>query len=151
MTDANLADAEALRLVSVRYASGVDRGDVHAFLNAFHGEATLSFEDVERDDKSYELRGRDELTQVIRVIARRYARTFHFLGQASYEISDLKATGEVYCIAHHRRHNGDTYVMYIRYVDQYRREPSDGWRIASRRVVLDWTETRIQQSEVTSE
>ena len=54
---------------------------------------------------------------------KRYPKTFHLLGQSTYDIGDGEATGEVYCIAHHLTpddHGGTDYVMFIRYEDTYR-------------------------------
>jgi hypothetical protein len=75
----------------------------------------------------------------------RYDRTFHFLGQSTYDIGDSEATGEVYCIAHHLtpdQHGGTNYVMYIRYEDTYRPDAEGAWKFARRRLRVDWTETR---------
>ena len=93
------------------------------------------------------VRGRDELADVITMIAR-YDKTFHMLGNARYDIADDTATGEVYCIAHHLAANPSRedgaptdHVMYIRYRDDYGRD-DHGWRIVERRVLVDWRETR---------
>jgi hypothetical protein len=75
----------------------------------------------------------------------RYAKTFHVLGQSTYDIGDGEATGEVYCIAHHLtpdQHGGTNYVMYIRYQDVYRPDVDGRWKFARRALRVDWTETR---------
>ena len=82
-----------------------------------------------------------KIPELIRV----YAKTFHFVGNSAYDIADGRATGEVYCLAHHLtpdRHGGTNYVMYIRYQDRYHPGPDGVWKIADRRVLIDWTEVR---------
>jgi hypothetical protein len=79
------------------------------------------------------------------MLRKRYARTFHFLGQCIYEIGDGEAQGEVYCQAHHLtvyRHGGTDYVMHMRYEDAYRHDERGAWKIAERVAFIDWTETR---------
>jgi SnoaL-like domain len=81
---------------------------------------------------------------------KRYPKTYHVLGQSTYEIDGDVATGEVYCMAHHLTPDpgadppaGTNYVMFIRYDDEYRAGADGEWRIADRRVLIDWTETRV--------
>jgi hypothetical protein len=142
-------DRAALRELAERYAAGVDRRDTELFLSAFDPEQgrLFVFDPSESPEPRGTRRGRDELADVITAIAR-YDRTFHMLGNARYDIADDTATGEVYCIAHHLAaspsHEGGAptdHVMYIRYRDDYGRDPH-GWRIVERRVLVDWRETR---------
>jgi hypothetical protein len=84
-------------------------------------------------------------TSTRRSPTKRYTRTFHFVGQSSYEIGDDEATGEVYCLAHHLtpdRNGGTSYVMHMRYLDTYRRDGGGSWKFADRTAYVDWTETR---------
>lgn len=153
MTDAagaldELLTRAALRGVAERYAQGVDRRDRDTFLSAFHPDATLRVRGASgTEDSSSEMRGHEKIGRVTDVIAR-YPKTYHVLGQSTYEIDGESAAGEVYCIAHHLtpdRHGGTNYVMYIRYDDRYRRDEG-AWRIESRRVIVDWTELRAANS-----
>jgi hypothetical protein len=69
----------------------------------------------------------------------------HMLGQSMYEQDGDRATGEVYCLAHHldpALNGPSNYVMYMRYEDRYRRVDGQ-WRIETRRVNIDWTDRRI--------
>src|SRR5947209_7068456 len=96
-----IADQLALRSLAEKYASGVDRRDRDTFLAAFHPDGLL----VQLDQKDPLLviatrRGHDELGDVTELIAR-YDTTFHFIGNTRYEIDGDRATGEVYCLAHH--------------------------------------------------
>lgn len=84
--------------------------------------------------------GRAVLTEVPALLGR-YARTFHHLGQARYDVHGDVATGEVYCTARHVTTDDppEVHVMHIRYADRYRRV--DGrWGIEDRRVLVDWSE-----------
>jgi hypothetical protein len=136
--------AEHLRNLSGCYASGVDRRDTQLFLAAFAGDATLTIETVDRAAEPAVLRGHDELALVVERI-RRYDTTFHQLGQHTFAaVGDGAARGEVYCVAHHWRNKAgrrEHKIMYIRYVDEYRRDGDNGWRIAARTVRIDATET----------
>jgi hypothetical protein len=88
--------------------------------------------------------GHDEIGPIIEFI-KTYPKTMHMLGQSTYEHDGDRATGEVYCLAHHLdpAFNGPSnYVMYIRYDDRYRRVDGE-WRIEKRRVNVEWTDRRI--------
>ena len=139
---------EALRSLSFRYASGVDRRDLDLFLGSFHHDATLT---VVRATGGTEpprpMRGHAEIGRVIERIGI-YRQTFHFLGQSAYALTAEGASGDVTCIGHHLWHDGGEldHVMYIRYADGYRIGDDDRWRIAARTVVVDWSETRAVES-----
>lgn len=139
-----------LRSLSVAYATGVDRRDRGRFLSAFHPDASLAVvSDGDPDDRRRVLRGHAELARVVDLIAR-FPKTFHLLGQASYEVGGGDAEGEVYCTAHHldpTAGGGATMVMYIRYLDRYRTDDEGAWRIAERRVVVDWQATYAHRPE----
>ena len=111
---------------------------------AFHPDAVLTIHAIgDPDTVTGTRRGHDELGEITTLIAR-YAQTYHFVGNARYELDGDRATGEVYGMAHHLtpdRHGGTDYVMLMRYLDTYRRR--DGtWGIAERRALTDWTEVR---------
>ena len=137
-------DQLALRGIAERYAAGVDRRDRDLFLSAFHADGRLVLLDHADPTQVFATRrGHDELGAVTELIAR-YDKTFHLIGNARYDVDGDRATGEVYCVAHHLtrdRHGGTDYVMMIRYLDSYSRR--DGhWGIDERRLVTDWTELR---------
>lgn len=146
--DDRVGDELALRRLAGLYAGGADRGDGEAFAGVFLPGARLRvyrLPDLERP--STDLTGHDALARVPGSLADRYDRTFHFLGQSTYEIGDGEATGEVYCLAHHLSIDGDgdggtSYVMHMRYLDDYQRDDAGEWKIAERTAHVDWTETR---------
>jgi hypothetical protein len=144
---ADLSTIAALRGLSERYARAVDRRDGAAFAEVFVAEGRIQvFSPEDSPTPIGETAGNAALAGVPDAVGSRYFKTQHFLGQSTYEVSGAVATGEVYCMAHHlsplpRGGNAD-YVMFIRYADRYSRGEDGGWRIAERRVLVDWTETR---------
>jgi ketosteroid isomerase-like protein len=141
---------QELRALAEAYARTVDRRDVEGFVALFDSNAVNSVHDA--DGESRVIRGSEELARIPELI-QMFPKTFHFLGQSTYDIGDGEATGEVYCIAHHLTPPAaddqptNDYVMFIRYADDYRPDPEGRWRFAHRRLVTEWTETRaIDQS-----
>jgi len=146
---AGIVTRAALRNLAERYAQGVDRRDRDTFLSAFHPDATLAVHHPsEMEEGVNVMQGHEQIGRVPEFI-QVYPKTYHVLGQSTYEIDGDAATGETYCVAHHLtpdRHGGTNYVMYIRYADTYRREGGE-WRIATRRVNVDWTDQRAANPE----
>lgn len=147
--DAEAADRLAIRDLAYRYAAGVDRRDRNVFLSAFHPEATLTVvrNDPDGVEQVFVRTGHDELGTIPELIAR-YAKTFHFVGNHHCVLNGEEATGEVYCTAHHLNSDlggGTDHIMLIRYQDTYRRDRDGQWLIASRRLVVDWTEDHTAQ------
>jgi 3-phenylpropionate/cinnamic acid dioxygenase small subunit len=136
------ADPE-LRELAVRYATACDRRDTAAFAAVFTEDGRLRvFQSADAPAPRTDVAGREQLAGIPGLLER-FHRTLHFVGNTSYRVEGDEAEGEVYCIAHHVRLHGGAasdHVMFIRYQDRYRRAGS--WRIADRRVLVDWTETR---------
>jgi hypothetical protein len=143
MISSNEEVRNVLCALSARYAVGVDRRRADIFLESFHPDATLTVYGPTAEP-THRMRGHEEIGRVIDLIAV-YPKTYHLVGQCLYDIGAELATGEVYCMAHHFRSDGQqdqNYVMYIRYQDEYHLNADGAWRIASRGVHVDWTETR---------
>ena len=134
-----------LRSLAEQYASAVDQRDAESFLAIFHTDATLEVHgNPDSDEPTSTMRGHQELAAVTKRIAR-YPRTFHMLGQSTYETGPDAARGEVYCVANHfdvSQSEPRNHVMFIRYDDRYELRDEGGWKIATRRVLVQWTETR---------
>jgi hypothetical protein len=140
-----------LRSLAEQYARGVDRrDDVEAFVALFLPDAVITIHDPSESTEPRQLQGAERLARIPESI-KRYPKTFHMLGQSTYDIGDGEATGEVYCIAHHltpgaHAHSegagGTDHVMFIRYEDTYRTDGDGAWKFAERRLRVDWTETR---------
>ena len=158
MTDrlSEAVDRLAIQDLAYRYAAGVDRRDRSLFLSAFHPDATLTV--VRADpggvERVFVRTGHDELGTIPELITR-YAKTFHFVGNHHCVLhGEDEASGEVYCTAHHLDSDlggGTDHIMLIRYQDTYRRGSDGQWLIASRRLVVDWTERHAAQPTTTNE
>jgi len=133
--------ADALRDLSVRYASAVDRRDGDALAALFSPDAVLTVVPGPDSSRSEtQMVGRPEIRELPGQVAA-FRRTFHLLGQSHYDVHGSTASGEVYCVAHHLGEDSN-YVMYIRYQDRYSQSGDEEWRIDQRRVQIDWTERR---------
>jgi ketosteroid isomerase-like protein len=136
----------ALRRLVDGYARAVDRGDVDGFVELFEPDAVLQvFYRGEGEGPPTESRGHARIGEIPTRVQTRYDRTFHFVGNHLCDVHGDEATGEAYCLAHHLTRGpqgGTDYVMHIRYQDVYRRRPGEAWRIAHRKVLVDWTELR---------
>ncbi len=132
-------DLVALRHLVDRYADAVDRRDAGALRELFTDEAVLR---VQADDGPVESeRSGDGIVGIVDAVAR-YERTLHHVGGCVFEPDGSGATGRVTCLAHHYERTGSgpvDLVMMIHYHDRYSSGP-DGWRIAERRVAIEWTE-----------
>jgi hypothetical protein len=73
----------------------------------------------------------------------------HLMGNHDVTLDGDRATGVVYCVAHHLSLHDDgarDTVMTVRYVDRYLRT-ADGWRIEQRTINVDWEEERPASAE----
>jgi hypothetical protein len=136
---AEISDILEIRDLAYQYAQAVDRHDSEAFAGAFLDNGVLC-------GSGYLSEGREQLLRVPQFTAKRWLKTFHAVHNHRIAVDGDKATGEVYCIAHHFREvegSGHTdHVMVIRYLDDYVRTPN-GWRFARRELNVDWTEDRV--------
>ena len=71
----------------------------------------------------------------------KYDATTHFVGQSIiFTLTDHRATGEAYCLAHHLKVNGGKrrlMVASLRYLDTFVKK--DGaWLFAERLLYVDW-------------
>jgi hypothetical protein len=78
-------------------------------------------------------------------VVNQYAATMHFVGQSTIRtLTDDRATGEAYCLAHHLTVDGTTrqlMVAALRYYDAFVKV--DGaWLFAERLLYVDWVEKR---------
>ena len=162
-----IADAAALRDLSISYAACVDRLDGSGFAALFVADGELWVPDAAHGyTPTICIAGSAALERVPSGLAR-YHSTRHEVERATYDgdsdgdshgDSDGggdRATGEITGIAHHLSPApvdpdgpagrdpadlpGIDTVWYLRYVDEYRRG-SDGWRIARRVLHLDRVE-----------
>src|SRR4029077_18225940 len=93
---------------------------------------------------SVELRSREALAPVFADL-NKYDATTHFVGQSTiFTLTDDRATGEAYCLAHHVMVNDGKcrlMVASLRYLDTFVK--LDGaWLFAERLLYVDWLEER---------
>jgi hypothetical protein len=143
-----IEDLSAIQRLSAVYAAAVDHRDSDAFVSVFHPDAELTVFGPDADAPNFTRHGHAELGEIPRLIAR-YPKTFHFIGQQLTEMAGDEATGEVYCMARHLTpdvHGGTDFVMFIRYLDRYRRGDDQQWRIAERQVRIQWTDVHASMA-----
>ena len=145
VSPAEAADRIALRELFDAYAHCADRRDADGQKALFTDDTRFAvYMDGEGSDPTYVLQGREALTPVFADL-NRYETTTHFNGQSTVTIDGDRATGESYTIAHHLFTEGsDRKIMVasLRYLDTFSKLDGD-WFFAERKLILDWSETRI--------
>jgi ketosteroid isomerase-like protein len=145
MSPTEAADRVAIRELVEAYAHCADRRDANGQMALFTEDTHFVVHMDAKDPKpSQELHSREALAPVFADL-NRYAATMHFLGQSTIlSLSGDRATGEVYCMAHHLTVDGKQRALMIaalRYADTYVKH--DGaWRYAERLLYVDWIEQR---------
>jgi hypothetical protein len=75
----------------------------------------------------------------------KYDATTHFVGQSTiFTLSDNRATGETYCLAHHVTVDGKKrrlMIASLRYLDTFVKV-NGAWLFAERRLYVDWADER---------
>lgn len=131
----HLADKMECADLVARLARGIDRCDADLVRSCFHPNAT-------DDHGLFKGTASDFVDWVIPVLES-MERTQHVIGQSLIEMSDDKAAGESYFVAHHTINTPDGAVLMIaagRYLDTFERR--DGvWKISHRHAVYDWNST----------
>ena len=145
MTLEEAADRLAIRELIDAYAHCADRRDAKGQMALFtENTAFHVFMDSRSPEPTYILHGRDALAPIFEDL-NQYQSTTHFNGQSTIRLEEDRAIGESYCIAHHLKVNGDNRTLMlasIRYLDQFVKQ--DGvWLFAERKLMVDWTDTRI--------
>jgi hypothetical protein len=139
------ADRLALRELIETYAHCADRRDAKGQLAIFTANARfVVYMNAKDPTPSQELHSREALAPVFAAL-NQYDTTTHFVGQSTIlTLSDKRATGEAYCLAHHVTVNGDKrrlMVASIRYHDTFVK--TDGsWLFSERLLYVDWVDER---------
>jgi hypothetical protein len=143
---------EALRTLSLDYATAVDDGDGERFSQLFVADGELVVPDFPDDLRPVITRAGHRALRRVPEGLSVYERTFHQLSNHRYVVDSDRAWGELQCVAHHlsaaagqagavgpEGSLGTDLVWYIRYRDQYRRTEA-GWRFLRRELHLQWVE-----------
>ena len=138
------ADRLAIRELIDAYAHCADRRDGEGqkalFTNDTHFVVYMNGAGTEPTE---DLHGREALTPVFAAL-KQYEVTMHFNGESTVSLDGERATGEVYCIAHHVfSADGARQIMlaYLRYIDTYVKQ-SGAWLFAERNLYLEFSDTR---------
>ena len=139
------ADRLAIRELVEAYAYCADRRDAKGQMALFTPDTHFVVYMNAKDPKpSQELHSREALAPVFADL-NRYAATMHFVGQSTIlTLTEDRATGEAYCLAHHLTvDNGERRLMIaaLRYADSFVRTRGV-WLFAERRLYVDWLEER---------
>jgi hypothetical protein len=138
--DGLVARAELIALAS-DYFTVTDALDHARWAALFTTDGTFSSVHRLGEEPFFVAQGHDELRHVL-VNNEQFRRTFHMMGNTSFHVDGLRATGTVYCMAHHLLDGdraGNSLVMLIRYWDEYV-STSEGWRFFRRCAEQCWQE-----------
>jgi ketosteroid isomerase-like protein len=139
------ADRLAIRELVEAYAHCADRRDAKGQMALFTEDTHFVVYMNAKDPKpSQELHSREALAPVFAAL-NQYDATTHFVGQSTIlTLSDDRATGEAYCLAHHVTVDGDKrrlMVASLRYLDTFAKTDS-AWLFSERRLYVDWVDER---------
>jgi len=145
ITPTEAADRLAIRELVDAYAHCADRRDAKGQMSLFTADTHfVVFMNAKDSKPTWELRSRDALAPVFADL-NKYDATTHFVGQSTIlSLTDEKASGETYCLAHHVTvAEGERRLMIasLRYLDTFVKQDG-GWLFAERRLYVDWTEER---------
>jgi hypothetical protein len=139
------ADRLAIRELVEAYAHCADRRDAKGQMALFTEDTHFVVYINAKDPRpSQEFHSRDAPAPVFAEL-NKYDATTHFVGQSTmFTLTDERATGETYCLAHHVTVDGgkrQLMVASLRYLDTFVK--MDGvWLLAERRLYVDWLEER---------
>ena len=139
------ADRLAIRELVEAYAHCADRRDAKGQMSLFTADAHFVVHMNAKDPApTQELHSREALAPVFADL-NKYDATTHFVGQSTiFTLTNDRATGETYCLAHHVTIDGRArrlMVASLRYLDTFVK--MDGaWLFAERLLYVDWLEER---------
>ncbi len=125
------------------YGAALDRRDAAALRAVFDPDVVFRVFPPDADEPFAESRGDGQLAMMVEAMADRYAKTMHVMSNPTSTIDGDEATGSVHCVAHHLIVEEDaarTFVVYLRYDDEFRRGRDGEWRIVRRDARFLWTE-----------
>ena len=131
-----LAEA-AIKDVQMRYCRACDRMDFELLRSCFHADATTSY--------GFFGGSVDEFIASAQAQLPLFLHTTHVTGNQNVEVAGDSAWAEHYTLATHRlAADADQplrdFITAVRYIDRMECRAGD-WRIAHRKLVLDWTRT----------
>jgi SnoaL-like domain len=139
------ADRLAIRELVEAYAHCADRRDARGQMSLFTADTHfVVYMNAKDPTPSQELQSREALAPVFAEL-NKYDATTHFVGQSTiFTLTDDRARGETYCLAHHVTADGGKrrlMLASLRYLDTFVK--IDGsWLFAERCLYVDWLEER---------
>jgi SnoaL-like domain len=139
------ADRLAIRELVEAYAHRADRRDAKGQMSLFTADTHfVVFMNAKDRKPTWELSSRNALAPVFADL-NKYDSTTHFVGQSTiFSLTNDKAIGESYCLAHHVTvADGKRRLMIasLRYLDTFVKQDG-GWLFAERQLYVDWAEER---------
>jgi hypothetical protein len=140
------ADRLALRRLVDAWAHCADRRLAEQQSNLFVPNGTiLNYEGDPNTHKPHStIQGRAAIRSALAVL-NTFTVTLHMNGQSEVMIHADRAIGETYCLVHQFTEENDQrkcQTLGIRYYDQFLRQ-ENRWYFAERKLVIDWSDTRI--------
>jgi hypothetical protein len=145
ITPSEAADRLTIRELIEAYAHCADRRDAKGQMALFTPDTHFVVYMNAKDPKpSQELHSRDALAPVFAEL-NQYEATTHFVGQSTITtLTNDRATGEAYCLAHHVTVEGAKrrlMVASLRYLDTFVKI-NGAWLFAERLLYVDWLDKR---------
>ena len=139
------ADRLAIRELVEAYAHCPDRRDAQGQMSLFTTDTHfVVYMNAKDPTPSQELNSREALAPVFADL-NKYDATTHFLGQSTiFTLTNGRATGEAYWLAHHVTVHGEKkrlMVASLRYQDTFVKV-DDAWLFAERLLYVDWLDER---------
>jgi ketosteroid isomerase-like protein len=139
------ADRLAIRELVEAYAHCADRRDAQGQMSLFTPDTHfVVYMNAKDPTPSQELNSREALAPVFADL-NKYDATTHFVGQSTiFTLTNGRATGEAYCLAHHVTVDGEKrrlMVASLRYQDTFVKL-DDAWLFAERLLYVDWLDER---------
>lgn len=139
------ADRLAIRELVEAYAHCADRRDANGQMALFTADTHfVVYMNAKDPTPSQELHSREALAPVFAAL-NQYDATTHFVGQSTIlTLSENRATGEAYCLAHHvtvKDGKRRLMVASLRYGDTFARTGGT-WLFSERVLYVDWVDER---------
>jgi hypothetical protein len=149
ISETEAADRLAIRELVEAYAHAADRREADGQMALFTEDTRfIVYMDTKDPTPSMELHSRDGLPGVFADL-NKYDATTHFVGQSTlFTLTEDRAVGETYCLAHHVTIDGGRrrlMLASLRYLDTFVKA-NGAWLFAERRLYVDWQEDREMSS-----
>jgi hypothetical protein len=140
-----VADRLAIRELVEAYAHCADCRDAQGQMSLFTADTHfVVYMNAKDSTPSQELHSREALAPVFAAL-NQYDATTHFVGQSTIlSLSDDRATGEAYCLAHHVTVDAGKrrlMVASLRYLDTFVKTDAT-WLFSERLLYVDWVDER---------